>query len=247
MSSPGSVRRLIPLALVVLAVFGVLAGLGMWQLDRLAWKQDIIAKVQARIDEPPVPVPAEADWPDVAYDRDEYRRVSVQGRFRHDLEVQIYTLIDEATDGSGGPGYWVITPLATADGALILINRGFVPPDRRPPETRREGQVDGVVTVTGLLRMPEAAMPFTPANEPGKDSWFVRDPAAIASAKGLVRVAPFLIDADASANPGGLPRGGLTRVNFPNRHLEYAMTWFGLAATLLGVFAAYAWSRLRRR
>ena len=245
-ASHRSLRKLLPVALVVLAAFGVLVGLGVWQLERLAWKEGLIARVEARIHREPVEPPAEADWPQVDYEHDEYRRVSVQGRLRHDLEVQVYALIDTAPDGSGGPGYWVITPLVTADGSTILINRGFVPTDRRSPATRAEGQVDGLVTVTGLLRLPEEAVLFTPANDPAKDSWFVRDPEAIAAAKGLVRVAPFLIDADATPNPGGLPRGGLTRIAFPNRHLEYALTWFGLAATLLGVFAAYAWGRLRR-
>nr|WP_281493782.1 SURF1 family protein [Ancylobacter koreensis] len=237
---------MLPVALAALAAFAVLVGLGIWQLERLAWKESLIAQVEARIHQPLAPLPDEADWPAVNFAQDEYRRVTAQGRFRHDLEVQVYALIDTAPDGSGGPGYWVVTPLALADGSYVLVNRGFVPVDRRAPATRAEGQVDGPVTVTGLLRLPEEAATFTPPNDPAKDSWFVRDPEAIASAKGLLRVAPFLIDADAAANPGGLPRGGLTRVTFPNRHLEYALTWFGLAATLLGVFVALVWSRRRR-
>lgn len=239
-------HRLLPVALAAFAAFAVLVGLGIWQLERLAWKESLIAQVEDRIHEAPVTLPDEADWPKVSFAEDEYRRVSVQGRFRHDLEVQVYALIDTAADGSGGPGYWVVTPLALADGAYVLVNRGFVPPDRRAPSTREQGQVEGVVTVTGLLRMPEEAAMFTPPNDPAKDAWFVRDPEAIAAAKDLLRVAPFLIDADASANPGGLPRGGLTRISFPNRHLEYALTWFGLAASLLAVFAALVWSRRRR-
>lgn len=239
-------RRLLPVALAALAAFCVLVGLGVWQLERLAWKQALIAQVEARIHEPAAALPDEGDWPAVNFAQDEYRRVTAQGRFRHDLEVQVYALIDTAPDGSGGPGYWVVTPLALADGSYVLVNRGFVPVDRRAPATRAEGQVEGPVTVTGLLRMPEDAAMFTPPNDADRDSWFVRDPEAIAAAKGLLRVAPFLIDADTSANPGGLPRGGLTRVTFPNRHLEYALTWFGLAATLLGVFGALVWSRRRR-
>ncbi|QFR31632.1 SURF1 family protein [Ancylobacter sp. TS-1] len=239
-------RRLLPVALAALAAFGVLVGLGIWQLERLAWKESLIAQVEARIHEAPANLPDEAEWPRVSFAEDEYRRVTAQGRFRHDLEVQVYALIDAAPDGSGGPGYWVVTPLALADGAYVLVNRGFVPVDRRAPSTRPEGQVDGVVTVTGLLRMPEEAAMFTPPNDAAKDSWFVRDPEAVAAAKGILRVAPFLIDADATPNPGGLPRGGLTRISFPNRHLEYALTWFGLAGSLLAVFAALIWSRRRR-
>lgn len=239
-------RKLLPAALVVLVAFGILVGLGTWQLERLAWKQDLVGKVEARIHEPAQAAPAEADWPEINFEDHEYRHVAAQGRFRHDLEVQVYALVDAGSDGSGGPGYWVVTPLVMADGATILINRGFVPLDHRSPSSRAEGQVDGLVTVTGLLRMPEDSSMFTPENEPAKDSWFSRDPLAIAGAKGMLRTAPFLIDADATPNPGGLPVGGLTRIAFPNRHLEYALTWYGLAATLLAVFAAYAWGRLRR-
>ncbi|MBS7542101.1 SURF1 family protein [Ancylobacter oerskovii] len=225
--------------------FAVLVSLGVWQLERLAWKESLIAKVEARIHEAAVPAPEEQDWGTVDFDDDEYRRVSVAGRFRHDLEVQVYTLADQTPDGGGGPGYWVITPLVTAEGAAILVNRGFVPMRLKPPASRAEGQVEGVVNVTGLIRMPEEGGLFTPQNDPGKDAWFVRDPFAIGEAKGLLRVAPFLIDADGAGNPGGWPQGGMTRIAFPNRHLEYALTWFGLAASLAGVGAAVLWRRRR--
>lgn len=229
-------------------VFAILVSLGLWQLDRLAWKEALITQVQARIHEPVQPVPDEAQWRSVSFDRDEYRHVMATGRFLHDREVQVYALIDAGKNGApGGPGYWVVTPLQRADGTIILVNRGFVMPELRDPATRVQGQVKGEVTVTGLLRLPEQAAMFQPGNDPAKDSWFVRDPAAIAGAKGLIRVAPFLIDADSTANPGGWPLGGQTRIVFPNRHLEYALTWFGLAGSLLAVFIAYAVTRLRRR
>lgn len=239
-------RRLLPVALTTLVAFGLLVSLGVWQLERLAWKESLIAQVAARVHQAPVELPPEANWEQIDFAKDEYRHVTAQGRFRHDLEVQVYALVDQEPDGFGGPGYWVVTPLGLGDGSFVLVNRGFVPLDRKAPATREEGQVEGLVTVTGLLRLPEEAALFTPANDAATDSWYVRDPEAIGSAKELVRVAPFLIDADAAPNPGGLPRGGLTRIAFPNRHLEYALTWFGLAASLLGVFAAYAWGRLRR-
>ncbi|WP_343210882.1 SURF1 family protein [Ancylobacter lacus] len=239
-------RRLIVPGLATLVAFAILVSLGSWQLERLAWKEGLLAKVESRIHQPPVPAPAETEWSGVGFDADEYRHISATGRFRHDLEVQVYALVDTAPDGSGGPGYWVVTPLVLTDGAAILVNRGFVPLDRRAPATRPEAQTDGLVTVTGLLRMPEEEGLFTPENDPARDAWYTRDPVAIAAARNLLRVAPFLIDADADATrPKALPIGGLTRVTFPNRHLEYALTWFGLAATLLGVFAAFAWVRLR--
>jgi len=239
-------KSLIGPAIFVLVCVALLASLGVWQMERLSWKQDLLAKVEARIHQPAGPVPTELDWGKVDFEHDEYRHVQATGAFRHDLEVQAYALIDAEPNGGGGPGYWVITPLVMADGATILVNRGFVPLDKRGPATRPEGQVDGLVTVTGLLRTPEQAGTFTPANDPAKDTWFNRDPAAIGTAKGLLRVAPFLIDADSTPNAGGWPLGGQTRIAFPNRHLEYAMTWFGLAGTLLVFFLVYAWGRLRR-
>lgn len=241
-----ALRSLLVPALAALPCLLVLVGLGIWQLERLAWKEGLIATVAARVNEPARPVPAETDWPGVNYAADEYRHVTASGRLHHDQEVQVYALIDTAPDGSGGPGYWVLTPLVQPDGATIIVNRGFVPMDRKAPSTRPEGQVEGPVTITGLLRMPEEEGLFTPENDPADDAWYTRDPDAIAAARGILRVAPFIIDADATPNPGGLPVGGLTRLSFPNRHLEYALTWFGLAATLVGVFIAFAVARLRR-
>lgn len=243
--TPGRARKLalrsllLPGALTLCALL-ILLGLGRWQLDRLAWKQDLLAKVEARATQPVAPAPEEVDWEGVTYEADEYRHVTATGRLRHDLEVQVYALLDD------GPGYWVLTPLVLPDGAAIIVNRGFVPLDRKAPSSRPEGQIDGQVTVNGLLRLPEQEGMFTPENDPAKDVWYTRDPDAIAAARGLLRVAPFLIDADATPNPGGLPVGGRTPLSFPNRHLEYALTWFGLAAALLGVFAAFAIARLRR-
>ncbi|HSI40841.1 MAG TPA: SURF1 family protein [Xanthobacteraceae bacterium] len=233
--------------LCALGALAILLGLGTWQLQRHAWKNALIATVEARIARPAEPAPAQARWPDVRYDTDEYRRVFVTGRFRHDLETAVYALRDSAPGAPGGPGFVVLTPLETDDGAFVLVNRGFVPNDRRRAETRPEGQAAGTVTVTGLLRLPEQAGLFQPGNDPVREGWYVRDPAEIAAARHLAPVAPFIVDADAKLNPGGLPQGGLTRIDFPNRHLEYAFTWFGLAGTLVGVFAVFAFGRLRRR
>ena len=216
-------------------------------MQRLAWKNDLIAKVEARLEETAQAVPPENAWAGINFETDEYRRVTATGRLRHDLEVQIYALTDKSPEGQGGPGYWVITPLERADGSVILINRGFVPPDRQNPATRVSGLTEGEVAVTGLLRTREQPSMFSPPNEPSGDSWFVRDPEAIAAAKGLKRVAPFFIDADATPNNGGLPIGGMTRIAFPNRHFEYALTWYGLAATLVGVYIAFVVGRLRQR
>lgn len=215
----------------------VFAGLGTWQVQRLAWKRDLIARVEARVHAAPVAVPAGSQWGALDLRDAEYRRVQARGAFRHDRE----TLVDALT--ALGPGAWVITPLETADG-LILVNRGFVPPDRRGAATRPGGQVAGEVVVTGLLRLSEPGGRFLRPNEPASDRWFSRDVAAIAQVRDLEGVAPIFIDADAASSIQGGPAGGLTVVQFRNAHLVYAVTWFGLA--LLCVAGVVLLLRIRR-
>jgi surfeit locus 1 family protein len=225
----------------------ILLGLGFWQLERRVWKEELIARIEARTKAPPAAVPLESEWKDVNADRDEYRHVTARGAFRHDREVQVYTVVSEQKGRASGPGYWVMTPLELNSGGAVIVNRGFVPLDRRNPDSRAAGQVSGQTTVTGLLRMPEQATLFSLKNDPARNAWYRRDPGEIARALKLERVAPFTIDADATVNPGGLPEGGRTRISFPNDHLQYAITWFGLALALAGVFAAFAWQRLQGR
>ena len=208
-------------ALCLLAAL-VFAALGLWQVERRTWKLDLIARVDQRLRAPAVALPPARQWTAFRGPATEYLRVRAHGRFRHDAE----TLVDALTER--GPGFWVVTPLRTAEGA-ILVNRGFVPPDRASPSTRRAGQPGGEVTVTGLVRLTEPGGRFLRANAPSQDRWFSRDVEAIARARGLGPVAPFFIDADATSNPGGLPVGGLTVVRFRNTHLIYALTWFALA------------------
>jgi surfeit locus 1 family protein len=230
-----------------LAALIVLCGLGFWQLQRLAWKQDLIARVEGRSQVPVAsPAPPESDWPNVTAERDEYRRVTVTGSFKYDREALAYDLLSDAKGKFSGPGYWVLTPLETASGSTIFVNRGFVPVDRKDAATRGEAQLTGMITITGLLRMPEERAWFTPTNDPARGVWQERNPATIAKAYGLVRVAPYFIDADTSGL-GGLPQGGETRLVFSNRHLEYAVTWFGLAFALMAVFIAFARKQLRSR
>lgn len=216
-----------------------LVALGVWQLQRRAWKHDLVARVDARLHAAPVPAPADC----ANADCDPYRRVFAEGVLRHDRE----TLVQAVTEA--GAGSWVLTPLEDADGRAILINRGFVPTDRRDPTTRAAGQVTGPVRITGLIRASEPGGAFLRANDPAGGRWYSRDVAAIAAARGITRAAPYFVDADATPNPGGLPLGGLTVVAFPDNHLVYALTWFALAAMVLGA-AGYVLrdaGRMRRR
>jgi surfeit locus 1 family protein len=246
--STGSASRSLVLAGIFSALgIAVLLGLGFWQLERRVWKEELIARIDARTNASPVAIPSEGDWKNVSAERDEYRRVAARGAFQHDHEVQVYTVVSEQKGRLAGPGYWVMTPLELTSGGAVIVNRGFVPLNRRLPDTRSAGQVAGPTTVTGLLRMPEQATLFSPENDPARNAWYRRDPGEIARALKLERVAPFTIDADATPNPGGLPEGGRTRINFPNDHLQYAITWFGLALALAGVFGAFAWQRLQER
>lgn len=232
-----------------LALFGLLAlagiagltALGVWQLERRVWKLDLIERVDARIHASPVPAPGPEAWPSVTAASDEYRRVGVTGRFLNDRE----TLVQAVSDLGGG--FWVMTPLVTDRGFTVLVNRGFVPPEKRDPATRAEGQPQGEVTVAGLLRISEPKGGFLRSNDPAAGRWYSRDVAAIAAAKGLEQVAPYFIDADATRNPGGWPVGGLTVVSFPNSHLGYALTWFALDLMLIGAVLFVIRSEMRRR
>ncbi|PCK80960.1 SURF1 family protein [Rhizobium sophoriradicis] len=216
-------------AVCLALIAAALAALGTWQVQRLAWKRDLIVRVDQRVHATAVPAPARADWDKVNAGDDEYRRVSVAGTLANDKETLVYA------STALGPGYWVMTPLMLADGTAILINRGFVPTDRRDPATRREGQLAGPVEITGLIRMTEPKGSLLQSNDVGADRWYSRDVAAIAQKRGVGAVAPYFIDADATANPGGLPVGGLTVIHFPNNHLVYAITWYALAAMALAL------------
>ncbi|MBV8567835.1 MAG: SURF1 family protein [Methylobacteriaceae bacterium] len=221
----------------------VLLALGTWQLQRLAWKESLLSAIDARIHQAPAPIRPPSDWPSLKPEDYEYRRVSVAGMFEHAKEALVFRPQGTGAAQTEGPGYLVLTPLRLSDGTYVIVDRGFVPAARGDPSTRPGGQIAGEVTITGLMRSPEQRNLFTPADDPDKGQWYTRDPALIAAHFKLDRTAPFSIDADDTPVPGGWPKGGQTVLAIPNDHLQYALTWYGLAATLVGVFAAYAWSR----
>lgn len=237
-------RGLGPLVLL-LAAIGVLIllGLGVWQVQRLAWKNDLIARVDARVAADPVAPPPPAQWDAMTADQTEYLRVAVQGRFLPDDD----TLVQAVT--TAGSGFWVMTPFQAIDGWIVLVNRGFVPRDQRA-ESDRPLSTD-LMTVTGLLRETQPKGAFLRTNDPTQDRWYSRDVQEIAAARNLGPVAPWFIDADDGANgspPDALPIGGLTVIHFPNSHLSYALTWFGMAVLLvIGVWFADRRARDRGR
>lgn len=233
--SPRARRLLTGFLLLLVAAF---LALGAWQVQRLFWKLDLIARVESRVTADPMPAPARAEWPGITPEKDEYRRVTATGLFQHESTVLVQAVTER------GAGFWVLTPLRLPDETTVIINRGFVPADRRDRADRLGSELAaGPVAVTGLLRLSEPGGGFLRANDPANDRWFSRDVAAIAAAKGLADVAPYFIDADATPNPGGLPVGGMTVIAFRNSHLVYALTWFALAA----MSAAAVWAVHRRK
>ncbi len=254
-------------AALCLALAAGFAALGVWQIERRAWKLDLIATVESRVHAAPTGLPADLSG-DVAY-----RRVRVSGRLLNDRETYVQAVTER------GPGWWVITPLLLlrhpglepgpnaphtpspdkedlrslpvgprlkagvtvgGRGEVILINRGFVPQEKRDPATRT---APTETTITGLIRTTEPGGAFLRSNDPAQDRWFSRDVTAIAAKRQLANPAPIFIDADATPNPGGYPVGGLTVIAFRNNHLMYAITWFGLCALSL----AGTWLILRTR
>jgi len=231
------VRSLAAPAAASLIGIALLIGLGVWQLKRLAWKEALIAAVEERVVAPPVDIPAPADWGKLDPRDYEYRHVRVSGVYDLSRQALVFRALSSPRGRYGGPGYLVMTPLRLASGESILVNRGFVPEDRK---TEASAGSAGPTEVTGLMRASEDRTWFTPADDPARGQWFTRDIGAIALALNTGPHAPFSIDADASADPNALPEGGETILEFPNNHLSYAMTWFGMALALAGVFIAYA-------
>lgn len=236
-------RSFAGLAIITLVMISIMSGLGVWQILRLDEKTAILRHVADRIAADPVPLPEQAQWSAIDETRD-YLKVSVSGTFRHDQETYVFGVIDKNRRGENVPGFFVMTPLVLDTGAVLLVNRGFVPQDMKDPQKRIAGQIEGRVTLAGLLRLPERKGLFTPEPDREKRVLYARDPAMILSWLGITDAAPFVLDADATGNPGGWPLGGQTIVTVPNNHLQYAITWFSLAGVTLVMFLVYA---LRRR
>ncbi len=227
------------LLLPALLLFAALIALGVWQIERKAWKEGLIAALTERLAAPPQALPAPASWPRLGQARDEYRRVSFTATFDYAQDALVYGAASAFRPDVSGPGYWVFTPARLADGGTVLVNRGFVPEGRQAASARAASQIPGPIAIVGVLRWPDHGW-FTPNGEPAKNLWFARDPAAIAVAKGLGAVAPFYVEQESPMPPGGLPQPGPLVVHLPNNHLQYAVTWFGLALVLAGVFAVWA-------
>jgi surfeit locus 1 family protein len=236
--SKGSASRFL---LVLLGLLGVLVflGLGLWQLERRVWKLDLIARVDQRIHASVVDAPGPATWADINAAGYEYRHVRLAGRFQG-----ANALVRAVTELGGG--YWVLTPMRDDRGFTVLVNRGFVPQERKAEFQQQSGGLTSPTVVDGLLRISEPGGGFLRSNDPAANRWYSRDIAAIAKARGLTDVAPYFIDAGVSG-ADSWPRGGLTVVTFRNSHLVYALTWFALAAMLAAALASPIFAGRRKR
>jgi surfeit locus 1 family protein len=239
-------------AIAALIVLAGLIGLGLWQLDRKAWKEDLIATLEQRLTATPSELPPATRWGELTAAADEFRRVRFSAQLVPDEQALVFTSGSTFRPDVSGSGYWVFAPARVFDpahfvGGKIVIDRGFVPEGRQDKTTRTEGEVAAVIDMVGVMRWPEQPGWFMPAADPGHNLWFVRDPLAIAQAKKWGEVAPFFIELESPPPPGGLPRPGKLLVSLPDDHLQYAMTWFGLAAVLAACFAFWLRSRWQER
>jgi surfeit locus 1 family protein len=238
-------RRLVVAGAASLLGVAILAALGTWQLQRKAWKEGLIATLEQRFAAAPLPLPPPEAWPALVSADMEFRRVRFTAAFLHEEEALVYAGSSALRRDAAGPGYWVFTPARLADHALVIVDRGFVPEGRQDPARRPQGRIQGPLEVVGVLRWPEHPAWFSPPPDVAHNLWFVRDPVAIAAVKGLGAVAPFYVEQESPQPPGGLPSPAKLEVNLPNNHAQYMMTWYGLAAALAAVFAAYAVGQCR--
>jgi len=245
--APGRRRGLLLPAVLAAIGFAVLISLGTWQLERKAWKEALIDTLSRRLAEQPAALPPAERWPGLDAEDDEFRRVRFRAEFLHDQEALVYTTGSSLRSDASGLGYWVFTPARLPDGRLVVVDRGFVPQSAKDPAARAAGQVAGPIDIVGVMRWPEQPGLFTPASHPAHNLWFARDHLAIASDRHWPAVAPFYVEQEAPAPPGGLPSASPLQVRLPNNHLQYAITWYGLAAVLAGVFAVYARGQWRER
>jgi surfeit locus 1 family protein len=235
--------RLRPLlwpTLMSLPVFIFALGLGVWQMERREWKRDILDLIAVNQAATPMTLDELVKGDPL---RREYGRVTLSGTFLHDKEFHL-----AARSMKNDVGIQVVTPVRTDDGRILLFDRGWVPSTRKEPAKRAEGQVAGKVELTGIVRRAQVQRQFAPDNAPDKNVWFHVDVPLMRQMAGGSPdpvLDTFFLEADATRNPGGLPIGGQTRLDIPNDHLQYALTWFGIALALAGVYLSYHWENGR--
>ena len=224
--------------LISLPILVLSLGLGLWQMERREWKGDILDRITTNQAAPPMTLEQLLSGTPL---RHEYGRVKLAGTFQHDHEFFL-----AARSLKNKVGLQVIVPFKTDDGRLVLFDRGWVP--ARDPAGRAAGQPTGRVEVTGLVRRSQIRARFAPENVPDKNVWFQVDVPLMRKMAGAApdpQLDSFFLESDGTPNPGGVPVGGQTRLEIPNDHLQYAITWFLLALAMAGVYLAYHWENGR--
>jgi surfeit locus 1 family protein len=237
-------RGVIEPTIFALVGIAILIGLGIWQLDRKVWKENLIATVTARLAQTPQDLPPRAGWIHLLQADNEYRRVAFPAEFLPGEEALVYSAGSAFRPDVQGTGYWVFAPARLAGGSIVVVDRGFIPLEAKGVARRAP---TGIVDIVGVMRWPETRGLFTPADEPRNNIWFLRDPEAMAKAHNWSAVAPFYVEQETPVPEGGLPKSGKLTVNLPDNHLQYAITWFGLALGLAGVYVVFIARRLGGR
>ena len=246
-------RRQIGFSLFTLMMLAVLLSLGFWQLQRRVAKHELIAALNERLAAAPVPLPSASSWNTLTPAKDEFRRVSFSATYAKLPDAMVYSSGSAVRDDISGPGTWAFLPARLPNGDTVAVNAGFVQNTMqdRAQQDRAVGRLitGEPATLTGYLRFPEHAGTLTAAENPAKRLWFVRDHVAIARAlgwgEGGKAVAPFYLDLEAPVPDSGIPKPGPLHVRLKDDHMQYAITWFGLAAAVLIAFGA--WWRAQRR
>lgn len=231
----------------MLALTALWIGLGVWQVDRLAWKEGLIAQVTARFTQPPAPLPPADQWPGLTLDDWDFRPVSFTGHYLSGKTVPVFVGLTDAKGKYDGPGYWIMAPFAPDSGGTVWIDLGFVPQDQSASYVGDKSVPQGHMSITGVATISEDPGTFTPAPDTTNHIEWVRSPARLSAMAGLPD-APLNLVIDLPAGPpGALPQGGETTIDFPNNHLGYAYTWFGFAIITPALLAAWVWRQVRPR
>lgn len=248
-AAPARPRGIFGLAVIALVMVSVLASLGVWQLRRKDEKRALIAALTERLAGAPVALPPATQWPALNPAHDEFQRVRFSATFERKPDVMVYSSGSAVRDDIPGPVTWAFMPARLADGRTVVINAGFVQntmQDRAQQDRAVTRLVTGTpVELTGYLRFPERPGWFTPNADVAKRLWFSRDHLAMAQALGWDEVAPFYIDLESPVPASGTPKPGPLQVHLKDDHLQYAITWFGLALVVAIAFAF--WVRSQRR
>jgi len=233
-------RPLLWPTIIMLPIFLFSLSLGVWQMERRAWKRDILDRIATNQAAAPLTLDELLKGDPLRF---EYGRVRVSGSFLHDNEFYL-----AARSLKDKVGMQVVTPLRTDDGTIVLFDRGWIPSDKKEPAKRAEGQLAGKVDLVGIVRRSQIKRQFAPDNDPARNFWFHVDVPVMRQMAGGAAdpvLDSFFLEADATANPGGIPIGGQTRLDIPNDHLQYAITWFLIALAGAGVYLAYHWENDR--